>query len=733
MKNLLVIFGNFILILAAVVCTIGVVVSAFSFDIDAMAAILVWVVTAFAISLNFSFWRIKGILVLLIPTLALFIWRVSEILDGARWVIYYLTSEFNFWLFVPVLFADAQAYDYELTMFFTAVGVALAFLLSIAICLRRSALLTALFTAPIAALSFVLIFNYSAPIFLLGLLLIYFTMLISNGLSPDSFAQRGISVFTAFLLAAILMSIVYVIAPPGEHYRGQTIRSIDHRIRTIASRLGIARVRTGFGWPVAYDGRWGFDTDYVGVSGAGTRVIHDINLLEVTVNAPGVFYLRGYSMQYFDGSAWVVNSDTLPIAHADISARSIPPQIAGIYAAYNPQSRNAPEMVHISISVTGDVTRNVAYTPYFAFPISPGASSYDFHFLNVEGSILRLHERIPDLYTEVLGSLLYDFNAAVSSPDTYLQILDSTAQRLRRFAEDIGIDANASREVITEQVAVFMVGFGIYTLAPYLIPAEVDFVMYFLERSRQGFCIHYATAATMMLRALGIPARFTSGFVVTVSPHEVGEIINITDRYAHAWVEVYFDNIGWLPIEVTPPATGFGPGDGRPGQGEANPFLPGHDIWYEDPFFHYWWDDGEGIWGGEAIPVTGIERDVPTAGYVLIIRGVLIGLLAIIIIVAPFVRRTIAERRRKRHFAQEDTNASAVFAWRYINNLQSFRRSEVPPIGIEDIAMKARYSLHQISPQERDAVVEFARSFASKVYINNGSLTKFWVKYIRGL
>ena len=70
----------------------------------------------------------------------------------------------------------------------------------------------------------------------------------------------------------------------------------------------------------------------------------------------------------------------------------------------------------------------------------------------------------------------------------------------------------------------------------------------FLSTHPEGVCRHYAQSATMLYRALGIPARYTQGFMGTVSADTVTEI---TAANAHAWVEVYVDNIGWLRVEVT--------------------------------------------------------------------------------------------------------------------------------------------------------------------------------------
>lgn len=82
-------------------------------------------------------------------------------------------------------------------------------------------------------------------------------------------------------------------------------------------------------------------------------------------------------------------------------------------------------------------------------------------------------------------------------------------------------------------------------------PEGTDPVEYFLFESRRGYCMHYASAAVLMLRALGAPARYAQGYTVEVLPDRSADV---PDYAAHAWVEVYLDGYGWYPVEVTPPA-----------------------------------------------------------------------------------------------------------------------------------------------------------------------------------
>lgn len=92
-------------------------------------------------------------------------------------------------------------------------------------------------------------------------------------------------------------------------------------------------------------------------------------------------------------------------------------------------------------------------------------------------------------------------------------------------------------------------------------PKSEDFVEYFLFDSHEGYCAHFASAAVLMLRYLGVPARYATGYSVSANAFsrtaDGDYSAVILDRQAHAWVEVYLDEVGWIPVEMTPGAVAF--------------------------------------------------------------------------------------------------------------------------------------------------------------------------------
>jgi hypothetical protein len=72
----------------------------------------------------------------------------------------------------------------------------------------------------------------------------------------------------------------------------------------------------------------------------------------------------------------------------------------------------------------------------------------------------------------------------------------------------------------------------------------------FLRHSKEGHCELFATAAALLLREMGVPARVVAGF--RVSP--TGDVLTARNTDAHAWVEVWVKDRGWQPVDPSPPA-----------------------------------------------------------------------------------------------------------------------------------------------------------------------------------
>ncbi|HEX5597972.1 MAG TPA: DUF3488 and transglutaminase-like domain-containing protein [Micromonosporaceae bacterium] len=70
--------------------------------------------------------------------------------------------------------------------------------------------------------------------------------------------------------------------------------------------------------------------------------------------------------------------------------------------------------------------------------------------------------------------------------------------------------------------------------------------------NKTGFCQQYAAAMAWLVRAAGVPARVAFGFTNGTNPR--GNTYTLTNLNLHAWTEVYFSGIGWVPFDPTPAA-----------------------------------------------------------------------------------------------------------------------------------------------------------------------------------
>ena len=112
-----------------------------------------------------------------------------------------------------------------------------------------------------------------------------------------------------------------------------------------------------------------------------------------------------------------------------------------------------------------------------------------------------------------------------------------------------------------------------YSLTPGWTPFTQDTVEYFLFENGLGYCQHFASAATLMYRLYGVPARYATGYIARPEDFtslrsvfssqfpapddpDGAQFAVLTDFSAHAWTEIFLPGYGWTPIEVTPAADG---------------------------------------------------------------------------------------------------------------------------------------------------------------------------------
>lgn len=151
----------------------------------------------------------------------------------------------------------------------------------------------------------------------------------------------------------------------------------------------------------------------------------------------------------------------------------------------------------------------------------------------------------------------------------YLNLDETSREYMQNLIKEQGF--SASDPDIIKKVAKFIQNAAVYNLDyPKSLETEPNVAIAFLEDYKEGVCRHYSISATLLFRALGIPARYCVGALAFT---EAGEWTEVPSGQAHAWVEVYLDGIGWVYVEVTGGGVSEGGGGGSDGSdgGEDNP------------------------------------------------------------------------------------------------------------------------------------------------------------------
>lgn len=167
-----------------------------------------------------------------------------------------------------------------------------------------------------------------------------------------------------------------------------------------------------------------------------------------------------------------------------------------------------------------------------------------------------------------------------SMKERYLQLPDSLPTRVARLSRDIvGVTEDPYTQALLLQD--YLRTEYTYSLDNAVIPGEnEDFVDHFLFVNPYGYCDYFSTSMVVMLRSIGIPARWVKGFSpgeidfahIVLEPtgltldqaghggltDQVGEDmyqVTVRNRDAHSWVEAYIPQMGWVTFDPTP---GFG-------------------------------------------------------------------------------------------------------------------------------------------------------------------------------
>ena len=251
--------------------------------------------------------------------------------------------------------------------------------------------------------------------------------------------------------------------------------------------------------------------------------------------------LIGTGIGSYDWTGWHVNCMRIDYVNLDDDRQLMPIYSGAMMYGYEPKSEAYFERDDLYFSYW-DVERDTILS-WIKIMNEPGYST----ILN------GIYQQAYDIYNDYVY-------------DTYLDVKTDCAEQLIEMFGGSDISSTEKRYMVADRVAKYLHDNCSYSLSPGKVPEGKDLVDYFLNESHEGYCTYYASAAVMMLRAAGIPARYVNGFYITgdnlarydngiVFDDEPDDIFScqydVLDSDAHAWVEFYIDDFGWVTFDPT--------------------------------------------------------------------------------------------------------------------------------------------------------------------------------------
>lgn len=260
--------------------------------------------------------------------------------------------------------------------------------------------------------------------------------------------------------------------------------------------------------------------------------------------APG--YLRGAAFDTWDSPDWKTSPTLQPLRETDNVPEGIRKPESGRHCF---------------------VLRNESSADWQTFEVWPAARSLPTVFAPVGTAVVQApfssmsadtHEVLStqDVFAAATGYSVSKPNVNPRAPNPgyrrqLLALPESLDPRIAQLANGICESARSDADRIRSIENFFHQNFE-YRIG-IDIPAGSDPLSYFLLERRPAHCEYFATGAAMLLRLAGVPCRFVTGFVAT-ERNEIGNSWIARNKDAHAWVEAWDADRGWVIVEATPPS-----------------------------------------------------------------------------------------------------------------------------------------------------------------------------------
>lgn len=463
-----------------------------------------------------------------VPAFALaagYLWQEGSLEVSIESLLYRLSRQYDQaygWGIIKLNMLTADDMEPTLWLSLCVIGVLITVLIAWSVCRRKPVIPG--FLLALLPLGACLVVTDTLPgTQLLYLLLLGLgVLLLSNTVRRQDEAQGNRLTLIATGVVAVLLLVLFA-AVPQAGYTGQA------RAQALADSILHAEFAENLLGRFAENGVVGTDADSnrVNLEAVGVRLESQAEVMRVKGFTDSL-YLRGRSLDAYDGSSWSDSGvSTAELYWPEGYKLSTGGEVM-IFTRYAHRMLYLPYYVR-SMDLT-DMTKGMENTKKL--------TQYSF---SCDRMSLR-DERI-ELYA--------DAGSADSTQDfsQYLHLSDS----VREWAEPLAQQITAGKDTVYDRaqaIGEYVRNSAEYdTNTPQMPAREEDFVRWFLEDSDTGYCVHFASAATVLLQAAGIPARYVTGYMAEV---EAGEETVVRAKDAHAWTEYWLPGYGWLVLEATP-------------------------------------------------------------------------------------------------------------------------------------------------------------------------------------
>lgn len=373
--------------------------------------------------------------------------------------------------------------------------------------------------------------------------------------------------------AGLLLAAVVAILPQERYVYPQWAYDTWKDVSSVVGRW-LPTVDTGIIDLPGFVSGSGLRMDEVDLSAAGPLNYSGEAVLEVGGNYSGRVYLRGGSLAVYTGKSWEPLSEGAYDYESAYSPLLFPAElgsagkersivinnlIARTTDTFLPypladQSFRANGLSLVEdAAVVSDAARRLIEVTFLpdALDLSEFIPADDPDFLAARAAYT---EFVMEHYTQTDSRLLPLINSPLTTIPTHDGYVYGPVNTSVLTNPNLGADDNSYLSAVNT-VTGWLAAQCVYDPDTPVTPDGADFAEYFLTTGR-GYCMHFATAATLLLRELGVPARYVTGYV---ADPRYGQTVEVPDSAAHAWVEVYLPSYGWYPVEVTPGYDFVGP------------------------------------------------------------------------------------------------------------------------------------------------------------------------------